>query len=541
MHKRSTLLKTFLLISLPYTLGILVWLLATPSLSTDKLLLGSYSPQRLVLIAIPAALLLLEGAGLLLAKRERAAQFFARLLASKMLFLAAFFLFWALLIFHFYFLMGSLAAWAQLILRILPLNILLFLLLSQLLAFHLHVTKGQAPLDVASAGDYTDATGRDARLDFLRGFFIFVMIVDHISERSPLYLLTFGNQFFTSAAEGFFLISGIVTGIVYEKLLRRSGLKAGIHNAISRLGTLYLITIVSSAFFVLVNLLFRIPWGEAVAYTHAFEPLRNLLLFITQYPYADILVVYVLFFLFLPFALTLLKYRKTLWLALLSLGVYAAYLIFPGSFTMPIHTFMNFYGAQLFFFGGLMLGYHHVLERLQHKLNGRLLAVLGGLFLCLLVLWDVLTQQSVFARAAFSPQATLQLLRFFDKTNVGAGRFLASLIVFGFLYVLLTLKWERINKLLGWLLLPLGQNSLFAFVTHMAMIYLFALLANTLHYDRHAYWLNAGLQLAAVLANWFLTKKQALLADSTRKAIYYSVSAATLVLFVVFQRTLFGV
>ena len=44
---------------------------------------------------------------------------------------------------------------------------------------------------------------RDLRVDLLRGFCVFVMIVDHVGgETSWLYGLTGGNHFFVSAAEG---------------------------------------------------------------------------------------------------------------------------------------------------------------------------------------------------------------------------------------------------------------------------------------------------------------------------------------------------
>ena len=43
---------------------------------------------------------------------------------------------------------------------------------------------------------------RDLRIDLLRGFCVFVMIVDHVGgETSWLYALTGGNRLYVSAAE----------------------------------------------------------------------------------------------------------------------------------------------------------------------------------------------------------------------------------------------------------------------------------------------------------------------------------------------------
>ena len=51
------------------------------------------------------------------------------------------------------------------------------------------------------------ASRRDLRLDFLRGFCAFAMIIDHMGGASFLYPLTGGNRFFVSAAEGFIFLS----------------------------------------------------------------------------------------------------------------------------------------------------------------------------------------------------------------------------------------------------------------------------------------------------------------------------------------------
>ena len=68
------------------------------------------------------------------------------------------------------------------------------------------------------------------RLDLLRGFCVLVMVADHIGgERSWIYVVTGGNRFFTSAAEGFVLISGIVMGTVYLNVIRREGMNAMLH------------------------------------------------------------------------------------------------------------------------------------------------------------------------------------------------------------------------------------------------------------------------------------------------------------------------
>src|SRR3989339_456486 len=52
-------------------------------------------------------------------------------------------------------------------------------------------------------------------LDLLRGFFILVIIIDHLQFwPSPLTFLTGEGRLWVSAAEGFFLISGLLIGYI---------------------------------------------------------------------------------------------------------------------------------------------------------------------------------------------------------------------------------------------------------------------------------------------------------------------------------------
>ena len=68
--------------------------------------------------------------------------------------------------------------------------------------------------------------GRDLRLDFLRGLFVITMIVDHVAGASWLHAVTGGNHFYTSAAEGFVFVSGLVAGRAYTRFIDRGGLGA---------------------------------------------------------------------------------------------------------------------------------------------------------------------------------------------------------------------------------------------------------------------------------------------------------------------------
>src|SRR5260221_12419008 len=87
------------------------------------------------------------------------------------------------------------------------------------------------------------ASGRDLRLDLLRGFCIFAMVVDHFGGDSWLYAITGGNRFYVSAAEGFIFISGFVMGQAYRTKRDRAGLTAAMVEALRLARTLYIATV----------------------------------------------------------------------------------------------------------------------------------------------------------------------------------------------------------------------------------------------------------------------------------------------------------
>src|SRR5438045_4798736 len=90
---------------------------------------------------------------------------------------------------------------------------------------------------------------RDLRVDLLRGFCIFAMVVDHFGGDSWLYAITGGNRFYVSAAEGFIFISGFVMGQAYRAKRDRSGLPAAMAEALRRARTLYVATVVLTLIF----------------------------------------------------------------------------------------------------------------------------------------------------------------------------------------------------------------------------------------------------------------------------------------------------
>jgi hypothetical protein len=386
-----------------------------------------------------------------------------------------------------------------------------------------------------NSSDYIKSNGRDLRLDFLRGLFVFIMIVDHIGGNSPLFYFTFGNKFFTSAAEGFYLISGIVTGFVYYKILQKEGLGAGIIKSARRLLSIYLVTVSLAVIVLFFVEHFHFQSSVGINLGHPVPIILDLLTFKKVYMFADVLFLYCLVFALLPYALILLYKHKTGWLCATSLGIYLIFLAFPESNFLPMATFMKASGIQLFFFGGVVLGYHKKLQNITPNKTLKWLFLSGSLFGLLIIFWNLDQAQSKFSHL-ISSQAVSQINGFFDKATVAPGRILVSIIVFGFLYLLLTRFWKIANRIVGWLMVPLGQHALIAYVIHIVTLMIILVISSSLNYSGNAFWLNGFIQLSGVLLIWLLVKKQLFIPNQKNKMFYYFIPVALIFVFIVFEK-----
>jgi hypothetical protein len=58
----------------------------------------------------------------------------------------------------------------------------------------------------------------------------------------------------------------------------------------------------------------------------------------------------------------------------------------------------------------------------------------------------------------------------FGKPDLRIGRLLVFAGFFTFAFTLVTVAWEPIRRALGWLLLPLGQDALSAYILHLFVV-----------------------------------------------------------------------
>jgi hypothetical protein len=359
---------------------------------------------------------------------------------------------------------------------------------------------------------YPAATSRDLRLDFLRGFCLFAMIVDHIAGPSWLRWLTGGNSFYVSAAEGFVFISGLLVGTVYRNVIAWEGFRAAALKASRRACTLYVLMSVLTLLISYGGLAAGMWWVKPESVASPWAVLLNI--FTLQYPFfmTDILVLYSLLMLGAPVALWLIQ-RGCTWLLLASSwALWLAYQLVPQIASQPFPTLQLFHPAawQILFVHAIALGYHRARVALlvgmpRHR---AIFAVSGVLLIALLIIYNT-------GGAVLSPllgaDVTPWLQDITYKNSMGVGRIAAAAVVFPFAYFLATYLWKPLRRLTGWLFLPLGQNSLYSYTMHLPLIIVSGLLLPDSPGVTLRQWLlNVTIQLGAVLAIWELVRRRVL-------------------------------
>src|SRR6266545_5152900 len=207
------------------------------------------------------------------------------------------------------------------------------------------------------------AHGRDERLDLLRGLAVIAMVVDHVGGASFLYTLTGGNRFYTSAAEAFICISGLVMGMVYRRFVGKSGIGPALQRSIERAGTLYLLAVTLTLLFVPISELLHLPWAQGLDLSDPAQLIVSVLTLHQTYYLVDIPLLYTLLLLVSPLALLLLSQGRTAVVLGGSWLLWGVYQFVPAQADVPWaiggnHLFF-FAPWQVFFFTGLAIGWHH--------------------------------------------------------------------------------------------------------------------------------------------------------------------------------------
>ena len=363
------------------------------------------------------------------------------------------------------------------------------------------------------------ANKRDLRVDLLRGFCIFAMVVDHFGGDSWLYAITGGNRFYVSAAEGFIFISGFIMGQAYRAKRDRSGLPSAMSEALHRARTLYLatvvLTLIFSALFLYTDL--ALWTGRDFGLGIDSWPEITVAAFTLHYTYhgTDILAMYTVLLLIAPIMLLLLSQGK--WYSVLgpSWLLWLAYQFYPEEAAVPwyIRHGENFPIAawQVLFVTGHVLGFHRdaLTQWLRRFHQLRVVAVA----LCLAITLGLISLAWGAENGFFDLDPNVLNESFF-KVPLRPWRLVAFMSVAIVAYTTATYLWVPLRKALGWLMLPLGQAALYSYMVHfflILLVYNLAPLVTALPSAPPEDVVNPCLQIAVVLLLWMLVRKRVLL------------------------------
>lgn len=348
----------------------------------------------------------------------------------------------------------------------------------------------------------SSSTRRDPVLDFLRGYLLFVIVVNHMRDEPNLYMfLTGGARLWVSAAEGFVLISGFLIGKLRGDEARAVGLAPVARKLLRRAATLALWTVI-------VTDVLLIASAAGIATLVPDSPRQDLptlprilLAQVLGYVHGDqkILAAYALFLAVAPLVLWGLL-RGRAWLV----GGVSVVLWLVGLLTPEPLGLTDAYVAdlswQLLFVIGVAGGFHHpALERRWRGLSPA--ARRAAIAVCFVT--AAVTLALSWWRRFHEPAPAIEHM-LFAHVRLGPGRVLLAVLwmLVGYAVVHRLRRW--LLPTLGPFFVPLGQSSLYVFLVHALLLFPFVGLAEGQP------WLATLHITAALAAIWTLVRYRVL-------------------------------
>lgn len=329
--------------------------------------------------------------------------------------------------------------------------------------------------DIVGAGK----TKRILAFDLIRGFFLMMIMVDHIE------LYPNGWDFFTgkgrlwvSAAEGFFFLSGLLIGMMYKRRLHL-GMKFIFKKMWKRAAQLY-VAGVGSTFLFLAWVDFTnhvpikdtlpdpIPWGHYIV--------QGLLMRFT-YGWADFLVRFAILMIFAPFVFYLVAKGKW-WLALA--GIITAWYFRGQGFSLA---------WQLIFNSGIIVGFYwQKLEAAYNRLRPGQRRLLNRSLLATALITFTASYASVYVLSLLNhlhdsltpwlrhvtftwDRLNADVWVYAQKWTMGPLRIALFFIWAPTLYMIVRRYERQIARASRGFLEMLGRNSLFVYTTHAVIVF----------------------------------------------------------------------
>lgn len=341
----------------------------------------------------------------------------------------------------------------------------------------------------------TPATSRLSRifaLDYLRGFFIVVIIIDHIWRWPNLLQFISGRgELWASAAEGFVIISGLLVGYVRGYKNRHDPLRT-VSGKLVRRGLMLYLWMLITTFSIVAATWFlsfkgsiahvpieRFDWNQLAASVFNLSYVHSLTHF---------LYLYAIFLILSPLIIWLLRQGK--WWLVISLSFLA--------WLLGVQLGIEWLQWQVLFFVPAAAGYYldKIFDR-YYQLPLPTRRTIRYSTIALTLLTAAYAMSLVFAYAPGQYENSL-----FSREVVTFPIIATAFIWFLGLLSLTQLLLPHIKKYFGWLLSTFGERSLTAYILHVIPL----LICQFIFADSLNIWTNTLITVVCIIATWGLLK-----------------------------------
>jgi peptidoglycan/LPS O-acetylase OafA/YrhL len=378
---------------------------------------------------------------------------------------------------------------------------------------------------------------RDERLDFIRGFAAVSFVTAHFEAFTWFNFLFWERLGIFSGAGLFMMISGLLVGMTNRELVNRhEGIGHSVRRAVRRSFEIYRAYVVVIAIVAIVAALNVIDTTAVTTFTDRFAgqtyslyppsgtPLSSQILSIVllkSTPHVvQILGCYVILLLLVPFAIMALRAGKPWLICVPSILIWLVNL--QGDYHLTGAQFEYAFPTlswQLYFLNGLVVGWYARYELaawFARDPSRKLLVIVPAVLLALVGF--------VFAQAtdnpSFPPATRLNIMppeqfrgiydHWFQKNLLMPATVLNGASFLFCFYLLLTRFWVPLRKAVGWFLIPLGQASLYVFLTHIIFIaaadQIPGYFAGVPRFDWNSIWFNTAVLAAILFSLWVMVR-----------------------------------
>lgn len=314
--------------------------------------------------------------------------------------------------------------------------------------------------------------------DLLRGYFLAVILFNHLQfYPSGLDFLTGRGILYVSTAEGFFVVSGIVLGIVRGRKLLDQPFKVAARLLWKRSFQLYITSIILTLLFTVIGQFFLdnpgLKSGIYTGWANWPQLLWETFTLHYTYGWADFLRLYAIFIFFAPVALWLL--RKGMWyvVALVSFALWTLYPLLESD-TMVARPF----SWQFIFFLGFIIGFYwQSIVAKWRSLSLTVRKTIGWSLASLFAITAIASAVLVFGHK-FSGTLGVSLDSLhhiieqgYNKDRLPIPRLLLGTVWFWGLFYIVRRFESKIVKYAGTFLLNFGMNSLYVYTISAFVVF----------------------------------------------------------------------